>query len=70
MLLYKVILARQDQNEILYQSISSKVKLPPLELNESHTGAMLIITTCDSSALNEDELKIYQGTHSGHPKAA
>ena len=59
MLLYKVILASKDQKEFIYRSISSKAKLPDLDITRKNAGAMLVITTCDLAGLDADEREIY-----------
>lgn len=59
MLLYKVILSRHEEKEIIYCSISTQIRLPDLKLSQQSAGAMLVITTCDLSSLDASDLAIY-----------
>jgi hypothetical protein len=67
MLLYKVMLSKKDKTEVVYQSISPKIKLPSQEIFKEHVDTVLIINTCDSSSLTPEDTKLYllQKTNKG-----
>ncbi len=60
MLLYKVTLSRKDKTEIVFQTISSVVKLPTEEVYDEYIDTILTINTCDSSMLTPEDAKLYQ----------
>lgn len=60
MLVYKIKLEKSGKSEIVYQAISSKVKLPTQEMFIEYADSILTINTCDSSMLTDEESKLYQ----------
>jgi len=48
MLLYEVKLLHPQTQEVIYESLSPQPQLPPLKLQQLHTGAILVINTRNS----------------------